>query len=136
MAGEAPRRGLGVAVDPELELPPAATTGSSEKGIVVLAAPVDVRPALRVVSDFFEAASTESIEMMERLLDRAAHTRGSPKARPEAALPSWRRRFDRLDYTPLATMEKCVVSTFGIRACCMPSSPSNASTSLRPFNTR
>jgi hypothetical protein len=103
MAGEAPRRGLGVAVDPELELPPAATTGSSEKGIVVLAAPVDVRPALRVVSDFFEAASTESIEMMERLLDRAAHTRGSPKARPEAALPSWRRRFDRLDYTPLAT---------------------------------
>src|SRR5690242_2939224 len=100
---EPPRRGLGVAVDPELQLPAATTTGSSEKGVVVLAAPVDVRPALRVVSDFFEAASAESIEMLERLLDRAAHTRGSPKARPEAALPSWRRRFDRLDYTPLAT---------------------------------
>lgn len=100
---EPPRRGLGIAVDPELELPPAKATSSAEKGIVVLAAPVDVRPALRVVGDFFEAASTESIEMMERLLDRAAHTRGSPKARPEAALPSWRRRFDRLDYTPLST---------------------------------
>jgi len=100
---DTPRRGLGIAVDPELELPAATPSGSSEKGVVVLSAPVDVRPALRVVSDFFEAASAESIEMLERLLDRAAHTRGSPKARPEAALPSWRRRFDRLDYTPLAT---------------------------------
>ncbi|HVW28995.1 MAG TPA: hypothetical protein VHC69_26705 [Polyangiaceae bacterium] len=100
---EAPRRGLGIAVDPELELPEATATGSAQKGVVVLAAPVDVRPALQVVSDFFEAASAESLETMERLLDRAAHTRGSPKARPEAALPSWRRRFDRLDYTPLAT---------------------------------
>jgi hypothetical protein len=26
-----------------------------------------------------------------------------PKARPEPALSSWRRRFDRLDYLPLAT---------------------------------
>ncbi len=102
-ADKSPRRGLGIAVDPELELPPPTTAGSAEKGIMVLAAPVDTRPALRVVSDFFEAASAESIEMMERLLERAAHTRGSPKARPEAALPSWRRRFDRLDYTPLAT---------------------------------
>jgi hypothetical protein len=103
VTGDSPRRGLGIAVDPELELPPATNAGAAERGVVVLAAPVDVRPALRVVSDFFEAASAESIEMMERLLDRAAHTRGSPKARPEAALPAWRRRFDRLDYTPLAT---------------------------------
>ena len=99
----APRRGLGVALDPPLELPAAAATGSADKGVVVLAAPVDVRPALRTVSAFFEAASAESAEMLERLLDRAAHTRASPKARPEAALPAWRRRFDRLDYTPLAT---------------------------------
>ncbi len=98
-----PRRGLGVAVDPELELPAAAASAAAEKGLVVLAAPVDVRPALRVVADFFEAVSAESPEMLERLLDRAAHTRASPKARSEAALPSWRRRFDRLDYSPLGT---------------------------------
>ncbi|HEX4336741.1 MAG TPA: hypothetical protein VH062_12565 [Polyangiaceae bacterium] len=98
-----PRRGLGVAVDPELELPAAVASGTSDNGLVVLTAPLDVRPALRVVADFFEAASAESPEMLERLLDRAARTRASPKARAEAALPSWRRRFDRLDYTPLST---------------------------------
>jgi hypothetical protein len=100
--GESPRRGLGVALDPELELPAPTASATPDRGLVVLTAPLDVRPALRVVGDFFEAASAESTEMLERLLDRAAHTRASPKARWEAALPSWRRRFDRLDYTPLA----------------------------------
>jgi hypothetical protein len=98
-----PRRGLGVAVDPELELPAPMSSAISESGLVVLQAPVDVRPALRVVSDFFEAASAESPEMLERLLERTAHTRASTKARAEAALPAFRRRFDRLDYTTLAT---------------------------------
>jgi hypothetical protein len=98
-----PRRGLGVSVDPELELPAAVRAGTAESGLVVLSAPVDVRPALRTVDAFFEAVSAESTESIERLLDRAAHTRAGPKARPEPALTSWRRRFDRLDYLPLAT---------------------------------
>jgi hypothetical protein len=55
------------------------------------------------VDAFFEAVGAESVESVERLLDRAAHTRSGPKARPEPALSSWRRRFDRLDYLPLAT---------------------------------
>jgi hypothetical protein len=90
-------------VDPELELPAALSSGTAPNGIAVLTAPIDVRPALRVVAEFFEAVSAESPESLEPLFDRAAHTRASAKARPEAALPAWRRRFDRLDYTPLAT---------------------------------
>jgi hypothetical protein len=98
-----PRRGLGIALDPELELPAATPKAAATNGLLVLSAPVDVRPAMRVVGEFFEAVGAESPESLERLLDRAARTRASPKARPEAALPSWRRRFERLDYTPLST---------------------------------
>lgn len=98
-----PRRGLGIALDPELELPAATPKAAATNGLLVLSAPVDVRPAMRVVGEFFEAVGSESPESLERLLDRAARTRASPKARPEAALSSWRRRFERLDYTPLST---------------------------------
>ena len=100
---ETPRRGLGVAVDPEHELPTAVPKAAATGGLVVLSAPVDVRPAMHVVGAFFEAVGDESPESLERLFDRSARTRASPKARPEAALPSWRRRFERLDYSPLST---------------------------------
>jgi hypothetical protein len=99
---ERPRRGLGIAVDPELELPAAVPKAPATGGLVVLSAPVDVRPAMHVVGAFFEAIGDESPESLERLFDRSARTRASPKARPEAALPSWRRRFERLDYSPLS----------------------------------
>jgi hypothetical protein len=102
-AEKTPRRGLGIAIDPELELPAAAPKAAATSGLLVLSAPVDVRPAMHVVGAFFEALGDESPESLERLLDRSARTRASPKARPEAALPSWRRRFERLDYSPLST---------------------------------
>jgi hypothetical protein len=98
-----PHRGLGIAIDPELELPAAEPKADATSGLVVLSAQIDVRPAMHVVGAFFEAVGDESPESLERLFDRSAHTRASPKARPEAALPSWRRRFERLDYSPLST---------------------------------
>jgi hypothetical protein len=91
----------GIAIDPVLELPRAAPSAEPVAGLAVLAEPVDPEPARRVVRAFFEAIVVESMPDLEQVVDRAAHTRPNTKTRAEPALPWWRRRFDRLDYTAL-----------------------------------
>jgi hypothetical protein len=91
----------GVAIDPVLELPRATANAEPVAGLAVLSEPVDPEPARRVVRAFFEAVVAESTLDLERLVDRGASTRPNAKTRPEAALPWWKRRFDRLDYTAL-----------------------------------
>jgi hypothetical protein len=97
------RRAPGIALDPLFELPKAVPSGSAESGVVVLAEPADTRPALRTVEAFFAAVISEGIDDLERVLERSAETRSSPKSRRDPALDVWRRRFERLDYTSLAS---------------------------------
>ncbi|HVU05330.1 MAG TPA: hypothetical protein VHE30_26465 [Polyangiaceae bacterium] len=92
----------GVAIDPVLALPAATSEAEPAGGVVVLAEPVDPEPARRLVREFFEAVVAESLPDLSRVLDPAAHARTTGKPpRPEPALPWWRRRFERLDYTAL-----------------------------------
>jgi hypothetical protein len=70
---------------------------------VVLVAPPDPAPVRATVEAFFAAVVTESAQGLEKLVDPAARSRTSTKARPDPALSWWRRRFDVLDYTPLAS---------------------------------
>jgi hypothetical protein len=100
---ETTRRPPGVALDPPLVLPKAKATASTASGLVVLAAPVDLRPARKVVDAFFDAVVAQSIDRLERLFERNAHTRTGPNARAESAIASWRRRLERLDYTTLGS---------------------------------
>jgi hypothetical protein len=94
----------GVAIDPVLELPSPQASAEPASGIAVLSEPVDPEPARRVVRAFFDAVVAESLPDLGRVLSLGAHTRGGGRPpRPEPALPHFRRRFDLLDYTVLAS---------------------------------
>lgn len=92
-----------VPVDPEFSLPRPGVTATSAGGLAVLVAPADPGPVRATVAAFFDAVTTESAPGLERVVDAAARSRTSNKARPDPALSWWRRRFDALDYTALAT---------------------------------
>jgi hypothetical protein len=92
-----------VPVDPRLVLPRPGASASGTSGLVVLVAPPDPAPVRATVAAFFDAVIAESAPDLEKLVDPAARSRTSTKARPDPALSFWRRRFDALDYTPLAS---------------------------------
>lgn len=115
-----------VPVDPRLVLPRPGVSASATTGMVVLVAPPDLAPARAAVTAFFEAVVTESTAGLERVVDAAARARTSTKARPDPALSWWRRRFDLLDYTPLATEVFFFPSAMEIRAARDVSGPGNA----------
>jgi hypothetical protein len=91
-----------IPVDPPFELPLAAATARAGSGVVVLSAPPDPGPIRDVVVAFFDAVVAESTPGLERVVEASARARASGKARPDPALPWWRRRFEVLDYKSLA----------------------------------
>jgi hypothetical protein len=101
--GDITRHAAGVAIDPPSSLPEPSPSAAAESGVVVLTEPADVRPALRAVGAFFDAVVAESMEGLDGVLDRAAHTSSPSRARPESARAAWERRFRNLDYKSLAS---------------------------------
>lgn len=105
----APQPGLpphapGVAVDPVLPTPKPAWSGSTERGVVVLAEPVDTRAARRVVDAFFAAVVGEALDDLSQLCEPSAHARVSARSPARSGLVTfWQKRFERLDYRSLAT---------------------------------
>lgn len=100
--GTGPPRPPGVAVDPPFELPEPAPSASADDGLVVLVEPTDTRPARHTVDDFFTAVTREDGDALERLLDKSARTHTGARSRTDA-LSAWRRRFERADFTALAS---------------------------------
>jgi hypothetical protein len=93
-----------IAFDPPTRLPLAAPVASAEARLAVLKEPTSVRMALRVVADFFGAVGGGSSDALQAVLDDPARVHAGPRARPEAALPYWRRRMERLDYGVMSTI--------------------------------
>jgi hypothetical protein len=93
----------GVGVDPVMSLPRPADSGSTGRGIVVLAEPVDTRAARRIVNAFYAAVVGEATDDLTVLCEPTAQSRVSRKSRPERLVALWPRRFERLDYRALST---------------------------------
>jgi hypothetical protein len=102
-SGEVVRHAPGVAIERTSSFASPAASAQAENGVVVLEEPADVRPARRVVGAFFEAVVAESLDGLDRILDRAAHTSSPSRTRPESARAAWERRFRSLDYRSLAS---------------------------------
>jgi hypothetical protein len=93
----------GVGVDPVMSLPRPTDSGSTGRGIVVLAEPIDTRAARRVVKAFYAAVVDEATDDLTVLCEPTAQSRISRKSRPERLVVLWQRRFERLDYRALST---------------------------------
>jgi hypothetical protein len=96
---EAPRRPPGVAVDPELELPPASPRGTTESFVSVLSAPRDLKHATGLVAAFFRAITLESGEALDLVISSDASLDSSSGRFPARA--AWRSRFAQFDYQSL-----------------------------------
>jgi hypothetical protein len=125
-----------IPVDPPFELPLAGATARAESGVVVLAAPPDPGPIRDVVMAFFDAVVAESTPGLERVVEASARARASSKARPDPALPWWRRRFEVLDYKALALSNEVFFFPSSLEIRTARDRPHESSTSSSPVFPR
>jgi hypothetical protein len=93
---EKPRYPAGVEVERPTTLPDAAPSGHTQRGVVVLAAPLDPAQARAAVKGFFRAMVEESPSGLDAVLSPQAMVQAG--SRREAARSYYLGRFMRLDY--------------------------------------
>jgi hypothetical protein len=98
---EEPRRAPGVAVDPNLEPPPAAADATTSEGLVVLKEPADPEAARDIVREFFRAVASASFEKLEPLIGEESWLQAGAMMGRQRARDFWRQRMSRLDYAAL-----------------------------------
>lgn len=98
---EEPRRAPGVAVDPNLEPPPAGVDATTSEGLVVLKEPADPEAARDIVREFFRAVASASFEKVEPLIGEESWLQAGAMMGRQRARDFWRQRMSRLDYAAL-----------------------------------
>lgn len=95
------RKPPGLALDRVTGLPPPRKSATADATLVVLEAPPDIAGARGVVSTFFRAVTSESLDDLSVLFDPRGRLWSGNASRRESLQAAWARRLNQLDYTVL-----------------------------------
>lgn len=95
----------GVTVDPATGFGAPQRSSRAAEGVVLLRTPPEDRVVLKVVTNFLEAVTREDVEAARGLLSSDCHQLDPERGSRENAINAWARRFARLDYTQLESLQ-------------------------------
>ncbi len=102
----------GVTVDPATGFGAPQRVSHAAEGVVLLRTPPEDRVVLKVVTNFLEAVTREDVEAARGLMTSDCHQLDPERGARENAINTWARRFARLDYTPLESLQFYDVNDF------------------------